>query len=104
VGYQVTAPLVQARKQDGSYVHVYEGGVLPSDVDEAQLSQLVESGMVSESDGADTAPEDDEAEDDDRPAGNASQEEWHAYAVAQGMPEDEAASLSRNELRDRYSG
>ncbi len=37
-----------------------------------------------------------------RPAGNASHEKWAEYAVSQGMTEDEAAGLSRDELRDRY--
>lgn len=38
----------------------------------------------------------------DRPAGNAGADAWRAYAVAQGMSEDEAAGLSRDDLRDRY--
>lgn len=41
--------------------------------------------------------------DVDRPAGNASHDDWKAYAVSQGMDRGEADSLSRNELRDRYS-
>lgn len=46
----VKAELVQAKKQDGTYVHVYKGGVLPDDIDESQLAQLVESEMVEEGD------------------------------------------------------
>ncbi len=60
MGYVVTSPLVQAKKADGSYVHVYEGGFLPDDVDPAHLEQLVGGGMVEEA----TPP----AEDDKKPA------------------------------------
>lgn len=38
----------------------------------------------------------------EQPAGNASAEEWRAYALTQGATEDEVADLSRNELRDLY--
>lgn len=35
------------------------------------------------------------------PAGNASQAEWAAYAVTQGMDPDEAATLKREEIKAR---
>lgn len=38
----------------------------------------------------------------EQPAGNASREDWHAYALTQGATEDEVADLSRNELRDKF--
>jgi hypothetical protein len=38
----------------------------------------------------------------DQPAGNASTEDWRAYALTQGATEDEVADLSRKELRDKY--
>lgn len=50
MGYVVKAPLVQARTGDGSFVHVYEGGFLPDDQDEAQLEQLIAADMVEEAD------------------------------------------------------
>lgn len=37
------------------------------------------------------------------PKGNASQEAWADYAIAQGVPEDEARAASRDELRDRFT-
>jgi hypothetical protein len=37
-----------------------------------------------------------------RPAGNASKDEWVAYAVAQGMGRDEAERHSRADLRALY--
>lgn len=36
------------------------------------------------------------------PAGNATAEEWRAYAVTRGMAPDEANALSRDQLRDAY--
>lgn len=40
--------------------------------------------------------------DDDRPARNAKQEEWAAYAVSRGMDPDEAEVATRAELIERY--
>lgn len=37
------------------------------------------------------------------PAGNASREEWAAYAVAQGLHPDEAAGLKREEIKARIA-
>lgn len=60
MAYQVTAPLVQALKTSGAYVHIDESGFLPDDIDPAQLEQLLESGMVVEAeppaDGQDGKP------------------------------------------------
>jgi hypothetical protein len=38
----------------------------------------------------------------ERPSGNASTEEWRAYAVTAGMDADEVEGLSRNEIRERF--
>lgn len=38
----------------------------------------------------------------EQPSGNASADEWRAFAVAAGMDEETAAGLSRNELREYY--
>lgn len=38
-----------------------------------------------------------------KPKGNASQDAWVAYAVAQGADPAEAEEMSRDELRERYS-
>lgn len=51
-----------------------------------------------------TEPSKPEPETDDLlPAGNASAEEWRAYAIAQGTDPETAAAMSRNELRDFYT-
>lgn len=37
------------------------------------------------------------------PAGNASADDWRAYAIASGATPEEVADLGRNDLRDRYT-
>lgn len=83
----VTAALVQVRRTDGSSVHVYEGGVLPDDVDPEHLAALVAAEMVTVVDA-----------DGGVPAGNASRAVWAEYATARGFDVDD--SMSRDDLRD----
>lgn len=68
MSYQVTAPLVQALKADGGYVHVDEGGFLPDDQDPVQLEQLLAAGMVEEAE----EPTDDEGKASRSKSGKAS--------------------------------
>lgn len=49
----------------------------------------------------DEAPEP-PAEEDGLPKGNASRDEWAAYALAHGLTEDEVAPLNRDEIRAHY--
>jgi hypothetical protein len=37
-----------------------------------------------------------------RPAGNATRAAWEAYALGQGMPQEEAQELTRDELRKAF--
>lgn len=39
---------------------------------------------------------------DGRPAGNASAEEWEAYALANGKTAEDLQGLGRNEIRDLF--
>ena len=39
---------------------------------------------------------------DEKPAGNASLEDWQAYATSKGMTEEELDGLTRDDLRDLY--
>ena len=41
--------------------------------------------------------------DEGVPAGNASREDWHAYALTQGYPEDGLEGRTRNEIRDLFN-
>jgi hypothetical protein len=38
-----------------------------------------------------------------QPKGNASQEAWLSYAISQGMPREEAAGLTRDQIRARFT-
>lgn len=40
---------------------------------------------------------------DEAPAGNASRDEWEAYALSTGRTEDDLEGLSRNEIRDLFA-
>ena len=100
--YQVTSPLVIAHTDRGVFVHVYKGGLLPDDVNQKQLEQLLEQEMVTKA-GTSPAPADADPDDDDtKPGGNASLEEWQDYARSQGMSDADLENKSRNELRDLY--
>jgi len=92
MGYVVTAPLIQARKANGSFVHVYEGGLLPDDQDPVQLEQLLAGKMVAESDQA----------TDEKPRSNASRDKWAAYAEAHGRTPEELEDMSRDDIRDLF--
>lgn len=46
MAYTVTAPLVIAKKQDGSDLYLYEGAVLPDFVPEADVKRLSDLGFV----------------------------------------------------------
>lgn len=46
MAYTVTAPLVVARDTSGRHHHLYTGAVLPEDIDEEQLKQLLDAEMV----------------------------------------------------------
>lgn len=103
--YTVTAPLVIAKSESGADLYVYQGGVVPAGQSEEWLATHLAAEMIVEGDApAEPAPEPDPAPDPDaRPAGNASADEWRAYAVARGMSQEEADGLGRDELRDRFT-
>ncbi len=45
-----------------------------------------------------------EPEEDGKPAKSAGKPEWVAYAVAQGVPQDEADAMTKGELQARVGG
>jgi hypothetical protein len=71
-------------------------GAYDSKVDAADPA--AEANTVGQAEALATAP----ATAPEKPARSGSTGEWRAYAISQGLPEDEANSLSRDELRDRY--
>jgi len=105
--YSVTAPLVLAKNEQGGVVYIYQGGQVPAGQSDDWIEQHLRSKMIVKGDyvpEAQQAPDSDAAPAaDEKPSGNASHDEWAAYAVSQGMSQDEAEALSRNELRDLYA-
>lgn len=97
MGYVVTAEAVQVKRTDGSYVHLYKDAPIPPDIDEDTLIHLVDSDLVAEV----KASKKDEPEDD-RPAKNASTDEWRAYAISKGENAESVGKLSRDELANAY--
>lgn len=112
MSYQVVAPLVIAKDQDGRLHHVYEGGVI-SWLSPEQEAHFVDSGLVVKVGGAQPAagPDDDEVSDADealdKPKQAAPKASWVEYAV-NGAPEDErisedeAEAMTKAELVERF--
>ncbi len=108
----VSAPMVMATTKSGFTRHFYRGDVLPDDVSKESVKHLKHRGMlagkdefVEQSDDGepDQADSDDEDTDDgDAPAGNASLEDWQAYARSQGASEEDVEGKSRNDLREEF--
>jgi hypothetical protein len=99
-------PLVQVQhKTTGAKTFLAETA-LPSFPDYVETSS--QKAREQEPDGTafPTAVADEvEADEDEQqsPAKNASTEEWRSYAITQGMADDEAASMSRDDLVAHYS-
>ena len=86
--------------EDGSVT--YTGSFNASEwADYTAKSKKEVSGATTVPDPSDTGSSTD-ADLVEQPAGNASAEEWRAYALTQGATEDEVADLSRNALRKQY--
>jgi hypothetical protein len=103
--YVVKAQLVQAKLDHGGYVHLYQGAPLPDNMDPEQLEQLIETDMVGDPDAPAEEPEESQAPG--APKGNASREEWAAYASSKGASSDETkpveeGGLKQAELREKY--
>lgn len=67
--------------------------------DEAAV-RLIDRGVAAAVDGTSTSETDGgEEQQDDKPAGNASLDDWTAYALAQGKTEDELKGLKRDDVK-----
>lgn len=80
------------------YRNTNTGDEVTRDERSVRLDHLPNWSLVSEPDPVE------EKTGDGPPARNASTDVWRAYAVAQGMPADEAAGHSRDELAALYTG
>ena len=70
----------------------------PDTDDEAPVSEIVDEILA-----ADTEPSTEPSTDLAKPKATDTTDMWVAYAISQGMPEDEAKALNRTELRKHYS-
>jgi hypothetical protein len=81
IGHRVPASSVS----DEGPVYPHQVAPLPREDREAEVASVEPPAMVEV-----------------QPAGNASAEEWRAYAVGHGVSDEEAAGLGRDELRARF--
>lgn len=109
VSVRVVAPYVTLRVKALSGVEVVQGYYAGAVLDAAEgeiLDRHLSSGMVEEI--AQVQPEAPGAPADEAPKGNASREEWAAYAKEKkGAPEEDTrpvdeGGLKQTELRDKY--
>jgi hypothetical protein len=91
--YKVTTPADKHTGQVGK-VH-FADGMATVDADEhaAELAYFRQAGYLVEPVEAPAG-----APEPQRPAGNASKDEWVAFAVARGMPEDQAKAANKADL------
>lgn len=106
MAYLVTAPLVIVRDDEGMMHHVYQGAPLPQNALAEDVDRFLEEGFISETEAPEPAPEESEPVDG-APKGNASREEWAAYAKKKGAPDEqtrpvEEGGLKQTELRELY--
>jgi len=101
MGYVVSSPLVIAADDSGRQHYFYDGMPLPASITQDELDRLAADGMITEV--ADVEPPE-EVPADGAPKGNASRDEWAAYAKSQGAPDEETkdGGLSQTELRAKY--
>lgn len=91
MAYTVTAPLVVVQDEQGSYHHIYQGAPLPKFVSDEDAERLAEGGLIEQDDA-------ERGEQQSRPAKAASKAEWVAFAVAQGMSEEDAEAATKDDL------
>lgn len=91
------APLTSAGLvKNGTLIEV------PDDVTEEEIADLLKEkfGVGAEKSADKPAPEAPKGKVEvEKPRGNGSREDWVAYAVTQGIPEDDLAGLKQGEIR-----
>lgn len=107
MGYRVTAPYVVVKyigtTGSAEVRGFYEGAILPDTMDDENLKHHVDSGLVKKVEtAAPVEPEPLVPPADQVPAGNASQQAWADYAMANGASPEDVKDLSRDELRELY--
>lgn len=93
------APLTVCRSQTGGYVQVYAGQPAPGDITKDDAERLLEEDYLEEREVA--AAVDDDS--DGPPAKSAAKGDWVAFAVSQGMSEEDANAATKDQLVEQYS-
>jgi hypothetical protein len=106
--YTVTSPLVIATAENGSQHHLYQGSPIPPYIGKDEIKRLADEGHISEKDEEPTEEPTPEEPVSGSPKGNASRDEWAAYATSKGAPVEETrpveeGGLKQTELREKYS-
>lgn len=100
----VIAPLVIAKdEQTGVPNYYYEGTVVPDSVSAEDRKRFRDEGLTEapkKAKESKSAPDDGEA---GAPAKSASKADWKAYAISQGMSEDDAEASTRDKLAEQYN-
>lgn len=108
--YRVNAPYITLKVKDFNGVTIvqgyYAGGIVQDPVEDAQFDKHVRTGLIEEYVPEET-PEPVAEPVDEAPKGNASREEWAAYAMTKGAPAEETrpvdeGGLKQTELREKY--
>lgn len=94
--YQVLAPLVLVRDEEGKTHHCYNGQTVDF-IEPGHAAYLVQEGLVAVVPGA-AISGGDPAADSPRPAHVAPKSDWVDYAVSNGFDRDEAESMSKQAL------
>lgn len=103
--YKVIAPFVTLKVKDANGQTVVQGyyadGVVQNPIEGESLDKHLRTGLIEPVEDVEPEPEPTPAQVE-KPAGNASQEVWAAYAVTQGASADEVKDLKQTELRELY--
>jgi len=112
MAYVVTGPCALVKDRAGKIHYYYAGAVIPPEVESKQLDRLVDRGLVSKVDDPAAAVTDAELsvrlsqseseQAPERPRQVASKAAWVDYAVARGMPREQAEAMDKQEIIDRY--
>lgn len=104
--YKVLAPFVTLKVKDANGQTVVQGyyadGVVQNPIEGDTLDKHVRTGLIEPVEDVEPESEPAPAPQVEKPAGNASQEVWAAYAVTQGASADEVKDLKQTELRELY--
>jgi hypothetical protein len=105
----VIKPLVLVKDERGADQYLYQGAVVPDYVPADRRKTLRDEGYISGGDdtpavAAATEPASPPADESTSlPKAYATKAEWKAYALTQGMSEEEAEATSRDALAAKYA-